>query len=152
MSLEIIINNDIKAAMLSKDKEKLEALRAIKAALLLIKTGKDTSTTEIPEEVEIQLLQKLIKQRKEAAEVYKSQNRNDLYETEMFQVSIIEKYLPEQLDEIEIRKIIINVIQENNASGIKDMGKIMNLAGKLLSGKAENKIIASIVKELLTNS
>lgn len=150
MSLEIIINNDIKAAMLAKDKDKLEALRAIKAALLLIKTGKDTGTSEVPEEVEMQTLQKLIKQRKDAAEMYKAQNRNDLYDVEMFQVSIIEKYLPEQLSEDDIKEIVKNIINETAASGIKDMGKVMGLAGKQLTGKAEGKIIAAIVKELLT--
>ena len=149
MSLEIIINNDIKSAMLAKDKDKLEALRAVKAALLLIKTGKDTATTEIPEEVELQTLQKLIKQRKEAAEMYKSQNRKDLFDVEMFQVSIIEKYLPEQMSENEIKTIIQQIIAETGASGMKDMGKVMGLAGKQLLGKADNKIVAAFVKELL---
>jgi uncharacterized protein YqeY len=149
MSLEIIINNDIKSAMLAKDKHKLEALRAVKAALLLIKTGKDTSSTEIPEEVELQTLQKLIKQRKEAAEMYKSQNRKDLFDIEMFQVSIIEKYLPEQLTEEEIKTTIQQIITETGAIGMKDMGKVMGLAGKQLIGKADNKIVAAFVKELL---
>ncbi len=149
MSLEIIINNDIKSAMLAKDKDKLEALRAVKAALLLIKTGKDTSTAEVPEELELQLLQKLVKQRKESAEMYKSQNRNDLYDVEMFQVSIIEKYLPEQLSEDEIKAIIQKIITETGAIGMKDMGKVMGLAGKQLTGKADNKIVAAFVKELL---
>ncbi|MFZ4740050.1 MAG: GatB/YqeY domain-containing protein [Bacteroidales bacterium] len=150
MSLEITINNDIKSAMLAKDKDKLEALRAVKAALLLIKTGKDTATTEIPEEVELQTLQKLIKQRKEAAEMYKSQNRNDLYDVEMFQVSIIEKYLPEQMSENEIKTIIQQIIAETGATGMKDMSKVMGLAGTKLLGKADNKIVATFVKELLT--
>jgi len=150
MSLEITINNDIKSAMLAKDKDKLEALRAVKAALLLIKTGKDTATTEIPEEVELQTLQKLIKQRKEAAEMYKSQNRNDLYDVEIFQVSIIEKYLPEQMSENEIKTIIQQIIAETGATGMKDMGKVMGLAGTKLLGKADNKIVATFVKELLT--
>jgi uncharacterized protein YqeY len=149
MSLELTINNDIKAAMLAKDKGKLEALRAIKAALLLIKTGKDTATAEVPEELELQTLQKLVKQRKEAAEMYKSSNRMDLYDVEIFQVSIIEKYLPTQLNESEIKAIIHQLITENGASGIKDMGKIMGLASKQLTGKADNKIVAAIVKELL---
>ena len=150
MSLEIIINDDIKAAMLARDKEKLEALRAIKAALLLIKTGKDTATAEVPEEIELSLLQKLIKQRKEAADIYLSQNRKDLYDVEMFQVNIIQKYLPEQLSDDEIKAIIKNIIAETGALGIKDMGKVMGLAGKQLTGKADNKIVAAYVKELLT--
>ena len=105
MSLEININNDIKAAMLARDREKLEALRAIKAALLLIKTGKDTATAEVPEEIELSLLQKLIKQRKEAADIYLTQNRKDLYDVEMYQINIIQKYLPEQLSDEEIKAI-----------------------------------------------
>ncbi len=149
MSLELIINDDIKAAMLAKDREKLEALRAVKAALLLIKTGKDTATAEVPEEVELQTLQRLIKQRKEAAEVYKAQGRNDLYDVEVFQVSIIEKYLPAQLTEDEIKNIIKQIISETGASGVRDMGKVMGLASKQLTGKADNKIVAAIVKELL---
>lgn len=149
MSLEIIINNDIKSAMLAKDKEKLEALRAVKAALLLIKTGKDTTTAEVPEELELLTLQKLIKQRKEAAEIYKSQERTDLYDVEMLQVSIIEKYLPTQLSEKEVKTIILEIIKETAAVGMKDMGKVMGLASKQLTGKADNKIVASFVKELL---
>ncbi len=149
MSLELIINDDIKSAMLARDKEKLEALRAIKAALLLIKTGKDTATSEVPEEIELSLLQKLIKQRKEAADIYLSQNRKDLYDVEMFQVNIIQKYLPEQLSDDEIKAIIKNIIAETGAQGIRDMGKVMGLAGKELTGKADNKIVAAFVKELL---
>lgn len=149
MSLEIRINEDIKAAMLAKDKDKLEALRAVKAALLLIKTGKDTATSEVPEELEMQTLQRLIKQRKEAADVYKNQGRNDLYEVETFQVSIIEKYLPEQLSQDEIRQIVQQIILETGAVGVRDMGKVMGLASKQLTGKADNKTVAAIVKELL---
>lgn len=150
MSLEIIINDDIKAAMLARDKDKLEALRAIKAALLLIKTGKDTATAEVPKEIELSLLQKLIKQRKEAADIYLAQNRKDLYDVEMFQVNIIQKYLPEQLSDEDIKAIINTIIAETGAQGIKDMGKVMGLAGKQLTGKADNKIVAAYVKELLT--
>lgn len=149
MSLEIRINEDIKAAMLAKDKEKLEALRAVKAALLLIKTGKDTATSEVPEELEMQTLQRLIKQRKEAADIYKNQGRNDLYEVETFQVSIIEKYLPEQLSQDEIKQIVQQIIIETAAVGVRDMGKVMGLASKQLTGKADNKTVAAIVKELL---
>lgn len=150
MSLEEKINNDIKVAMLAKDRDKLEALRAIKAALLLIKTGKDTATTEVPQELELQTLQKLIKQRKEAAEMYKNQNRLDLYDVEIFQVGIIEKYLPEQLTNDEIENIVKNTIIETSASGIKDLGKVMGLASKKMTGKADNKVVAEIVKKLLS--
>lgn len=102
MSLEILINNDIKQAMLAKDTRKLEALRAIKAALLLEKTGKDISGGEIPAEVEVKTLQRLIKQRKEAANIYTEKGRQDLADEELYQLAIIEKYLPKQLSEVEI--------------------------------------------------
>lgn len=149
MSLAESINNDIKAAMLAKDAKKLEALRAIKAALLLAKTGKDMSSGEIPEDVEMALLQKLVKQRKESAEIYRSQDRPDLAETEEFQASIIEKYLPEQMSEEEIKTIVEDIIDDTGATSIKDMGRVMGMATKKLAGKADNKMIAGIVKQLL---
>lgn len=149
MSLEIKINNDIKEAMLARDTKKLEALRAIKAAILLIKTGKDTSSGEIPETVEISTLQKLVKQRKEAAEMYQANNRLDLYEEEMYQVNIIEKYLPAQLSDEEVKATIAAIINQTGASGMKDMGKVMGETSKALSGKADNKKISGFVKELL---
>lgn len=149
MKLEILINDDIKQAMLNKDKAKLEALRAIKAALLLEKTGKDVSSGEIPDEVELKLLQKLVKQRRESAEVYKAQNRPDLAETEIFQASIIEKYLPEQMSEDELRGIVQEIIAKTGAQSIKDMGKVMGMASKELAGKADNKAVADIIKQLL---
>ena len=149
MSLEKKINEDIKAAMLAKDKKKLEALRAVKAALLLAKTGKYVSGGEISEQVEMSLLQKLVKQRKESAEIFKSQNRNDLAEVELFQAFIIEKYLPEQIGEDELRKIIEKIISETGASSIKEMGKVMGVATKQLAGKADNKTIAAIVRQIL---
>ena len=150
MELEKLINEDIKSAMLAKDREKLEALRAIKAALLLVKTGKDTSSGEIPETLEVQLLHKLVKQRKDAAEIYKAQNRQDLYDTEMFQVSIIEKYLPQQMGEDEIREALKKIISETGATGLKDLGKIMGTASKAFSGKADNKKVSEILKQLLS--
>lgn len=152
MSLELKINNDIKEAMLSKNKEKLEALRGIKAALLLIKTGKDVSSGEIPEELEISTLQKLIKQRKEAADIYNSQNRKDLADVELAQVAIIEQYLPEQLGSEQVRELVQKIVAETGANGMKDMGKVMGLATKQLAGKAESKIVADMVKEILSNS
>jgi len=151
MELEKLINDDIKQAMLSKDKEKLEALRAIKAALLLEKTGKDITSGIIPDSVELKLLQRLVKQRRESAEIFKSQGRPDLAEVELFQASIIEKYLPQQLSEEEVTTIISKVIAETNATGIKDMGKVMGIAGKEIAGRAENKLVAEIIKKLLSN-
>lgn len=148
MSLEKSINNDIKAAMLTKDKRTLEALRAVKAAILLAKTDKGASGN-IAEDVEIRILQKLVKQRKESAELYKSQGRDDLTAEELFQVSVIEKYLPEQMSEEEIKKVVDEIISETGASSMKDMGRVMGMTTKKLAGKADNKLIASIVKELL---
>lgn len=148
MSLEEKINNDIKAAMLAKEKEKLNALRAIKSALLLLKTEK--AGAEITPEAELGLLQKLVKQRKESAELYKSQNRQDLYEEEMAQYEVIVKYLPAQMSADEIKNVISQLITDNNISGIKEMGKLMGLATKQLAGKADNKTVAEIVKSLFS--
>ena len=149
MSLELKINNDIKAAMIAKDKRKLEALRAIKSALLLIKTGKDTSFAEIPEELELKTLQKLVKQRKESALLYEKENRTEMYEEEIYQAEIIEQYLPKQFSEDEIAKIIDDVIAETGAQGMKDMGKVMGISVKKLAGKADNNIVSKLVKEKL---
>jgi uncharacterized protein len=149
MSLEVLINADIKKAMFAKDSKSLEALRAVKAALLLAKTGKDVKGGEISEEVEISILQKLVKQRKESADIYLSQDRQELANDELFQVEVIQKYLPEQISEDVLRGIIKEIIQQTGASSMKDMGKVMGMASKKLSGKAENKLIASLVKELL---
>jgi len=149
MSLEQKINQDLKTAMLAKDRKKLEALRAIKAALLLEKTGGDTGTSEIPESVEMKLLQKLVKQRKDSAKLYHEQNRADLAEDEEYQASIIEKYLPEQLSEEDITKEVEAVITETGASSMKDMGRVMGMVSKKLAGKADNKTISMIVKKML---
>lgn len=150
MSLEITINSDIKAAMIAEDKRKLEALRAIKSALLLIKTGKDTSFAEIPKEVELKTLQKLIKQRKESARIYKEQNREEQYDEEMYQAGIIEKYLPAQMSEEDISKIVDDIISKTGASSMKDMGKVMGMAAKQLAGKADNSQVSKLVKEKLS--
>ncbi len=151
MSLEITINNDIKQAMLAKDKRKLNALRAIKAALLLEKTGAEIGGAEIPESVELKLLQKLVKQRKDSAILYKEQGRDDLAEEEGYQSKIIEQYLPDQLSIEEITGIIEKIISTTGASTMKDMGKVMGLASKELAGKADNKTVSGIVKQILGN-
>lgn len=148
MNLEQKINDDIKAAMLAKDKGRLDALRAIKSALLLLKTEKGAG--EITEEIELKTLQKLAKQRKESAELYKSQNRDDLYTEEVAQLNVINEYLPKQMSEEEITVIIKQLINEYNISGIKEMGKLMGLATKTFSGKADNKTVSEIVKKLLS--
>ena len=149
MELEKIINDDIKATMLARDSKKLEALRAIKAALLLEKT-KEGTTGEIPDTIELKLLQKLVKQRRESAEIYTNANREDLAEKELFEASIIERYLPQQLPEEKVREIIQKIIAESGATSMKEMGKVMGLANKELSGQADNKLISAIVKELLS--
>ncbi len=149
MSLEVLINADIKKAMIAKDSKSLEALRAVKAALLLAKTGKDAKAGEISEDVEISILQKLVKQRKESADIYLSQDRQELANDELFQVGVIQKYLPKQISEDELRQIIKETIEQTGATTMKDMGRVMGMASKKLSGKAENKLIASLVKELL---
>jgi uncharacterized protein YqeY len=149
MNLEILINDDIKSAMRERDKKKLEALRAIKAALLLEKTGKDTNSGEIPESVEIKLLRKLVKQRKEAATIYREQGRADLAEEEEYQAKIIENYLPEQMDESAIETVVSQIIRDVGAESIKDMGKVMGMATKQLAGKADNRIVSGIVRKLL---
>ena len=149
MELEKLINEDIKTTMLARDAKKLEALRAIKAALLLEKT-KEGTTGEIPETIELKLLQKLVKQRKESAEIYRNANREDLAEKELYDASIIEKYLPGQLPDDEVKTIIQKIIVECGASSLKEMGKVMGLANKELAGKADNKLISTFVKELLS--
>lgn len=147
MTLEERINADIKAAMLAKERKKLDALRAVKSAILLLKTN--GSGEAISEEAEIACLQKLVKQRKESAELYKQQNRMDLYEDEAFQQAVIEAYLPEQMSEEEIRTTLQNIVSETGASSVKDMGKVMGAAQKAFAGRADNKVVSTIVKELL---
>ncbi len=148
MSLSDKINEDIKAAMLAKEKDKLEALRAVKSALLLLKTAEGASQEITPEE-EIRLLQKLVKQRKEAAEVFTAQHRDDLASVESMQATVIEAYLPKQMSAEAIKDAVNEVIKETGASSIKDMGRVMGLVSSRLAGKADNKTIASVVKELL---
>jgi uncharacterized protein YqeY len=125
MSLEQKINDAIKAAMLAREKEKLEALRAIKSAVLLAKTEK--AGAELDAETEIKMLQKMVKQRRESADIYIGQGRNDMAEAELFQAGIIETYLPAQLSEEEVRSIIQQIVAETGAVGPKEMGKVMAL-------------------------
>ncbi|MCK9612210.1 MAG: GatB/YqeY domain-containing protein [Bacteroidales bacterium] len=147
MSLELKINEDIKQAMLAKNKSLLDALRAVKSALLLAKSEKGNAT--VNEETEIKILQKLVKQRRESAEIYISQNRKDLADTELYQADIIQKYLPQQIGEDELTAIIKSIIAEVGATSMKDMGKVMGMAAKKLSGKADNKAISEKVKQIL---
>jgi uncharacterized protein YqeY len=149
MELENRINADIKAAMLAKESQKLEALRGIKAALLLAKTSKDAVAGEISEETGLKIIQKLVKQRQESADIYKANGRNDLAEQELFQAEIIEAYLPKQMSEEEIMAGLNKIIQDTGASSIKDLGRVMGLASKEFAGKADNKVIAELVKKIL---
>lgn len=148
MNLEEKINSDIKTAMLSREQDKLEAIRAVKAAILLEKS-KESGTGMMDEATEMKILQKLVKQRKESAEVYTAGKREDLAKKELFEASIIEKYLPQQMSEEEVTATILKIIASSGASSMKDMGKVMGLASKEFAGKADNKMISEIVKRLL---
>jgi uncharacterized protein YqeY len=147
MTLEEKVNADIKSAMLAKEKEKLEALRAVKSAILLAKSEKVGA--EISHETELKLLQKLVKQRKESAEIYVTQNRKELADVELFQAGIIEIYLPKQLSEDEVTLELKQIISETGASSAKDMGKVMGMATQRLAGRADGKLVAQVVKQLL---
>jgi uncharacterized protein YqeY len=148
MSLINQIDQDIKQAMLAKQEARLRGLRAIKSALLLARTEKGASE-DISSETEIKVLQKLIKQRKESAEIYKAQNREDLYKIEAEEMEVIEAYLPKQMSREEIETYIKDVISRVGATSIKDMGKVMGTTNKELAGKADGRTISDVVKELL---
>jgi uncharacterized protein len=148
MSLEEIINQDIKKAMLAREKEKLEALRAVKNALLIAKTEKGASS-EITEDAELKILQRLVKQRKESATIFEEKNRKELAEKEIFEAKIIEVYLPEQMSDEDLTKHVQKIIDELGASSMADMGKVMGRASKELASKTNGKAIADKVKLLL---
>ena len=143
------ISESIIHAMKNKDNDQLESLRAIKSALLLAKTQKN-SNGEIGELEEIKILQKLVKQRKESADIYANQKRPELANIELSQAKIIERFLPKQIDADELEKIIIKIINETGAKGMKDMGKVMGIASNKLSGKADGKTISNIVRSKLS--
>lgn len=149
MSLQTKIMGAIKSAMKAKDTIALEALRAVKSELLLIQT-QSSSQEELKEEDEIKVLQKLVKQRKDSAAIFTEQGRADLAEPELAQAKIIETFLPEQLSEEEVTKIISNIVETNGFSGMAAMGQTMAIASKELAGKADGKTISAIVKSILT--
>lgn len=149
MSLEQKVGADIKSAMLARDAKRLEAIRAVKAAILLEKTKEGAGET-MDEATENKILQKLVKQRRESAEIYAGANRSDLAEKELFEAAIIETYLPQQMSETEVTGIVKRIISETGATSIKDMGKVMGAASKELAGKADNKMISGIIKTLLS--
>lgn len=145
MGIEEKINADVKASMLAKDSKRLEAVRALKSVILLLKTSPEGLT----EESAMKAITKEYKKRKETAELYISQNRQDLADDELAQAKVIEDYLPKQLSEDEIKVIVKNAIAETGASSSADMGKVMGVANKVVAGRADGKVVSQIVKELL---
>ena len=145
MNIEEKVNADIKAAMLAKDAKRLEALRGIKSVVLLLKTSPEGLTEDSANKA----LQKEVKKRKESADIYKSQNRPDLEQEELFQAQVIEAYLPAQLSEEDIKAELVKIIASVGAAGPGDVGKVMGAASKAFAGKADNKIVSALVKQLL---
>lgn len=145
MNIEEQVNGEIKSAMLAKDTKRLEAVRAIKSVVLLLKTSPEGLTDDSLAKA----LQKEVKKRKETAEIYKSQNRADLEEVELFQASVMEEYLPKQLSEEEIKTELLKIIASVGAAGPGDLGKVMGAASKAFGGKADNKLVSALVKQLL---
>lgn len=150
MSLQDNVMAEMKAAMKAKDSAKLEALRAVKSAILLANT-ESSSKDGLTEDEELKLLQKLVKQRKDSAAIYREQGRVDLAEPEEKQAEVIAQFLPEQLSEAEIEAKVDEIIAKTGASGMQDMGKVMGMASKELTGKADGKTISTIVKKKLSN-
>jgi hypothetical protein len=150
MSLEERINQDIKAAMMAKDKVRLEALRAIKSAIQLAKTEGEHKDTLTPE-MEMKILQKQYKQRKDSVEQYSQAGRQELADKELAEAAVIEEYLPKMLTEDELKEELKKIIEEVGAKSPSDMGKVMGVATKKLAGKAEGKAMAEMVKKLLAN-
>lgn len=148
MSLFEQINEDIKAAMKAREKEKLEALRGIKKVLLEARTATGASGDLADPDV-LKIIQKLAKQGKDSANIYKEQGRDDLYQQEMGQVKVFESYLPAMLSDEDLIKAVKQIVEQTGASGMKDMGKVMGIASKILAGKAEGKDIADKVKKML---
>ena len=149
MSLQNDINEGIKTAMRAKDTVTLESLRAVKSAILLAQT-ETGAKEELSQDDEIKLLQRLVKQRKDSANIYIGQNRQDLADPEIAQAAVIEQFLPKQLTEEEVEAVVKKIIAENNFSGMADMGKVMGIASKELAGTADGKTISNVVKKSLT--
>jgi uncharacterized protein YqeY len=148
MSLEVKIMDHMKEAMKAKDSVALEALRAIKSAIILAKTEAGAAEG-LSEADEIKMLQRLVKMRKDSHEIFTAQNRPDLAEPELAQIAVIEQFLPAQLTEAEVEVIVAKIIAETGATGIAAMGKVMGLASAQIGGQAEGKVISGIVKKLL---
>ena len=148
MSLKENLMEKMKEAMKSKDTVALESLRAIKSEILLAQT-KSGASEELNEAEEIALLQKLVKQRKDSAAIYLTQNRKDLAEPELAQVEVIAKFLPEQMSADDLKKVVTEIIETVGATSMKDMGKVMGIAAAKLAGKADGKAISGVIKEIL---
>jgi hypothetical protein len=149
MSLEQKVMTAMKEAMKAKDSNALTSLRAVKSAILLTQT-ESGAKEELTEDQELKLLQKQVKQRKDSAAIFTEQGRNDLAEPELAQAKVIEQFLPEQLSEAEIEKVVVDIITKTGAEGMKDMGKVMGMANAALTGKADGKTISTIVKSKLS--
>ncbi len=148
MTLEETINNDLKAAMLAKDEVRLRGVRAIKSAIIIAKTEKGANGVISPEK-EVQMLQKLVKQRRDSITEFEKANRTDLIQKEQEEVAVIEKYLPAMMSEDEVREVVKQAIASTGATTQKEMGKVIGVVSKQLAGKADNKMIADTVKSLL---
>ena len=144
--LETQVTEELKTAMKAKDAKTLTTLRAIKSAFQLL----NTSGEEITEDLRLKALQKMVKQRNDVSIIYKAQNRTDLYDIEVFEISVIEKFLPKKLTEIEIEDEVKATISLTNSSSLKDLGKVMGILSKKLAGKADGKIVSDITKKLLS--
>ena len=145
MSLQQKVMTSMKEAMKAKDSNALTSLRAIKSAILLAQT-ESGAKEELTEDQELKLLQKLVKQRKDSATIFTEQGRDDLAEPELAQAKVIEQFLPEQLSQEEIERVVVDIISKTGAEGMKDMGKVMGMANAALTGKADGKTISTIVK------
>lgn len=147
MSLEKTINDDIRAAMLAREKVRLESLRAIKAAIQVEKTRDGAET--IADDAVVKIIQKLVKQRRETAEIYAQQNRPELADNELSEAAFMEPYLPKPLSEAELEAAVREVIARVGASGPQDMGKVMGVASKQLAGRADGRLVSETVRRLL---
>jgi uncharacterized protein YqeY len=148
MSLELRINEAIKEAMRAKAEGRLRGLRDVKAQLILAKT--DGSGNAIDEAREIQILQKMVKQRRDSMNLFLEQNREDLAQKEQEELVAIEEFLPQQMDAAELEALVSRIIAESGANSVKDMGRVIGLASKELAGRADNKVVAEVVKKLLS--
>ena len=148
MSIQKEVMEQLKSAMKSKDKVALESLRALKSAFLLANTS--GASVEMTEADELKIVQKLVKQRKDSATIFSEQGRDDLADPEIAQAKILEKFLPKQLSEEELKKAIEEIVEQTGASSMRDMGKVMGIASKQLGGEADGKAISMVVKEILS--